>query len=83
MDPVARLNRNSYPRIPFRFQSIRYEVLQHIAYWIFIHGFPRRGLQIDHKDMDRANGKLDNLELVTQSVNIRRRIAAKKKGGKR
>ena len=77
---IARKNRNGYLRIPFRHAGIRYEVMAHVAYWIYKTGrWPKGKLQVNHKDLDRANNHIDNLELVTQSQNIRHRIKARKK----
>lgn len=77
---AARTNRNGYRRIPFRLAGNRYEVMEHVAFWIWFHrSFPPRGLQINHKDLDRQNGQAHNLELVTQSGNIKHRIAARRR----
>lgn len=86
---AGRPNRNGYMRIPFRFRGRRYEIMEHWAVWLYCGGkWPPPGskLQLNHKDLDRANNRLDNLELVTQSVNIRHARKARqmgKKAGKR
>lgn len=81
--PAGRRNRNGYTRIPFRFHGCRYDLMEHILIWIYKHKrLPiRQGklLQINHKDLCRNNNHPDNLELTTQSENIRHRIAERKK----
>lgn len=84
---VGRANRNGYRRIPFRFLGHRFEIMEHVAYFIHKKGiWPTGEMQINHKDLDRSNGTIDNLELMTQSENIKHANAARragKKGGKR
>lgn len=84
---VGRANRNGYRRIPFRFLGHRFEIMEHVAYFIHKKGiWPTGELQVNHKDLDRSNGAIENLELMTQSENMKHMIAARKagkKGGKR
>ena len=84
---VGRANRNGYRRIPFRFLGHRFEIMEHVAYFIHRKGiWPTGEMQINHKDLDRSNGTIDNLELMTQSENMKHSAAmrkAGKKGGKR
>lgn len=84
---VGRANRNGYRRIPFRFLGHRFEIMEHVAYFIHKKGiWPTGEMQVNHKDLDRSNGTIDNLELMTQSENIKHANAARragKKGGRR
>lgn len=84
---VGRANRNGYRRIPFRFLGHRFEIMEHVAYFIHKKGiWPTGEMQINHKDLDRSNGTIENLELMTQSENIKHANAARragKKGGRR
>lgn len=84
---VGRANRNGYRRIPFRFLGHRFEIMEHVAYFIHKKGiWPTGELQVNHKDLDRSNGTIENLELMTQSENMKHSAAARKagkKGGKR
>lgn len=77
---AARTNRNGYRRIPFRFQGRRYEIMEHVAFWIHSKGFPPRGLQVNHRNLDRSNGSLDNLDLKTQGGNIKHAARLRKAG---
>lgn len=78
---AARPNRNGYRRIPFRLAGIRYEVMEHVAFWIWWHGkLPPRGLQVNHIDLDRSNGRLGNLELIGQSGNLKHAARMRKAG---
>ena len=77
--PAARLNRNGYLRVPFRFAGHRFEIMAHVAHWIYQTGkWPTGKLQINHRDMRRSNNHVSNLELVTQSENIRHRIEVRR-----
>lgn len=46
-------------------------VLAHVLVWTWIHGPVPEGMQINHKDLDKANNEPSNLEIVTASGNIR------------
>lgn len=85
--PASRPNRNGYRRIPFRLGGQRFEVMEHVAFWIWKTGtWPRKGMQVNHKDLDRGNGRLENLELVSQGRNLRHAAEMRRngvKGGKR
>lgn len=83
---ASRANRNGYRRVPFHLGGQRFEVMEHVAYWIWKTGKWPGKKQVNHKDLDRSNGRLENLELVTQAQNLRHAHAARKaglKGGKR
>lgn len=68
-----------YLRLTFRGEDgAILQVMAHRLVWaVNNQSIPDEGLQIDHIDMRRQNNHPANLELVTQSVNIRRRVAMK------
>lgn len=43
----------------------------HSVVWMYFNGFYRAGLEINHKDGNKLNNKISNLELVTHSENMR------------
>ena len=53
----------------------------HRVVWEAFNGRIERRLEINHKDLDRANNKLDNLELITHQQNIQHAIDAYKTKG--
>ena len=80
---ASRGNRNGYRRIPFRLGGVRFEVMEHVALWIHETGkWPRAGEQVNHKDLDRGNGRLENLELVTQGENLKHAHAMRRNGAR-
>jgi hypothetical protein len=52
-----------------------WKVLAHVLVWTHIHGAIPAGLQVNHKDLVKANNEPSNLELVTGSGNIRHSYA--------
>ena len=48
-----------------------FAVLSHILIWVHANGDIPEGMQINHKDMDKSNNALSNLEIVTPSENMR------------
>jgi hypothetical protein len=50
-------------------------VMAHRVIWTLLRGPIPAGLQVNHKDLDKRNNRLDNLELVTGSGNIRHSYA--------
>lgn len=48
-----------------------HSVMAHRLVWTVLCGGIPDGLQINHKDLDKQNNHPDNLEVVTQSQNIR------------
>ena len=52
----------------------------HVLVWLKYKGSIPQGLQLNHKDLDRCNNKLSNLELVTHSGNWHHAAAAGRRG---
>jgi HNH endonuclease/Homeodomain-like domain len=46
-------------------------VMAHRVIWEWAHGPIPEGLQINHKDLNKQNNRMDNLELMTNLENIR------------
>ena len=55
--------------------------LHHHVVWLFFNGRIEEGLQINHKDLDKKNNKIENLEVVTDREN--KRHAFKNKSNRR
>lgn len=50
-------------------------VMAHRVIWEWSHGPIPEGLQINHKDLNKQNNRLDNLELVTNLENMKHSFA--------
>ncbi len=51
------------------------KVMAHRLVWETAHGPIPEGMQINHKDLDKTNNRLSNLEVVTPAENIRHSYA--------
>lgn len=51
------------------------KVMAHRIVWETAHGPIPEGMQINHKDLDKSNNRLSNLEVVTPAENIRHSYA--------
>lgn len=72
-----QLNRGYY-RVFVRYgNKIRKRWLVHILVYETFCGKIPQGMQVDHKDRNRLNNKLDNLKLVTPSENNVNRVLPK------
>jgi hypothetical protein len=78
---ISRLNRNGYRRITIYLGGFRLRVMEHLAFWIWATGrWPKRNQEINHIDLNRENGRLDNLELVTRSKNMKHSYEMRRQG---
>ena len=68
-------NRWGYPRIEVCRQGKRIDVYVHrlVAYALWGDAIFQPGIEIDHIDRNRANTRGDNLRMMTQADNTRRR----------
>ena len=57
--------------------------LVHRLVWEAFHGEIPARLEINHKDLDKTNNRLDNLDLVTHQDNLIHRFTAKKRAPNR
>lgn len=65
-----------YLRITWRDGDTIRQVMAHRLIWAVVNGHIPPYLQIDHISMRRRDNRLQNLELVSQSENIKRRHRA-------
>lgn len=80
VDQVHAFNGHSRnPELAYRQVSLKVPDLDsvklaaHVMIWTVANGrWPREGMVIDHRDRDRQNNALSNLEEVSQSENVRR-----------
>jgi hypothetical protein len=59
---------NTSPRGYRRIMLDGFMVFEHVLAWFYVHGeWPH--LQVDHRDTDKANNRIENLRLATNSQN--------------
>ena len=73
---LSRKCRNGYYLVRKMYNSHTYHFCEHRVIWYFCNGEFDESLTINHKDFDRTNNNINNLELVTQKENIRYTIDA-------
>lgn len=67
---LSRQARNGYYVVRRMYDNICYYFVEHRIIWYFNNGEFDESLVVNHKDFDRANNNIDNLELVTQKENV-------------
>jgi len=55
-------------------KGVRYTFCEHRCVWVWFNGDIPDGYEINHIDANRSNNRIENLELVTHSENIRHMI---------
>lgn len=65
----SKLMRNGYYMTSAQYNGKMYYFMEHRVIWVWNNGPIPSGLVINHKDYNRANNALDNLELLTQKEN--------------
>lgn len=73
---LSRKCRNGYYLLRKMYDNHTYHFCEHRVIWYFCCGEFDQSLTINHKDFDRTNNNITNLELVTQKDNIRYTIDA-------
>lgn len=68
---AGKATRNGYRTIALQKDKEIYTFCEHRCVWVWFNGEIEDGLVINHKDFDRANNKIENLELLTQAENIK------------
>lgn len=76
---LSRQGRNGYYTLRKMFGGHTYYFMEHRVAFYFAHGEFDESLQINHKDFDRGNNRIENLELMTCKENIHYTIAAGRK----
>ena len=66
---LSRQARNGYYIVRKMYNTINYTFMEHRVIWYFYYGKFDKSLVINHKDFDRANNDINNLELITQKEN--------------
>ena len=67
---ASKLMRNGYYLTSAQYDNKMYYFMEHRVVWVWYNGNIPDNLVINHKDYDRANNRIDNLELVTQKENV-------------
>ena len=65
----SKLMRNGYYMTAAQYDGKTYYFMEHRVIWVWHNGPIPAGLVINHKDYNRANNSIDNLELMTQKEN--------------
>ena len=66
---ASKLMRNGYYMTSAQYDGKTYYFMEHRVIWVWHNGAIPEGLVINHKDYNRANNALDNLEIMTQKEN--------------
>ena len=66
---ASRLMRNGYYMTSAQYDGKTYYFMEHRVIWVWNNGSIPKGLVINHKDYNKANNSIDNLELMTQKEN--------------
>jgi NTP pyrophosphatase (non-canonical NTP hydrolase) len=67
--PLSRKSRNGYYMLRKMYEHHAYYFCEHRVIWYFCNGAFDTSLQINHKDFDRTNNNIENLELITAKEN--------------
>lgn len=65
----SKLLRNGYWITVAQYNKKNYYFMEHRVIWVWHNGAIPEGLVINHKDYNRGNNNIDNLELMTQKEN--------------
>lgn len=68
--PLSRMCRNGYYMVRKMYDHKTYHFMEHRVIWYFCVGSIDESMVINHKDFDRANNNITNLELVSQKENV-------------
>lgn len=66
----SKLMRNGYYMINACYDKKHYYFMEHRVIYCWLKGAIPDGLVVNHKDYNRTNNNIDNLELVTQKENV-------------
>ena len=65
----SKLMRNGYYMTSAQYEGKMYYFMEHRVIWVWNNGAIPNGLVINHKDFNRSNNDIANLELMTQKEN--------------
>lgn len=68
--PLSRMCRNGYYMVRKMYDNHAYHFMEHRVIWYFCTGSIDENMVINHKDFDRTNNNISNLELISQKDNI-------------
>lgn len=66
---ASKLMRNGYYLTSAQYNNKIFYFMEHRVIWCWCNGVIPRGMVINHKDYNRANNAIDNLEVLTQKDN--------------
>ena len=66
----SKLMRNGYYMTSAKYDGKMYYFMEHRVIWVWNNGTIPKGLVVNHKDYNRANNALSNLEIITQKENV-------------
>lgn len=67
---AGKLTRNGYRTLSLQKDNEIYTFCEHRCVWTWFNGEIPDGMVINHKDFDRSNNRIENLEAVTHSENM-------------
>lgn len=67
---ASKLMRNGYYMTSAQYDGKVYYFMEHRVIWVWNNGAIPKGFVINHKDYNRANNDIKNLEVVTQKENV-------------
>lgn len=67
---ASKLMRNGYYMTSASYDGKTYYFMEHRVIWVWLNGPIPKGLVINHKDYNRTNNDISNLEILTQKENI-------------
>lgn len=66
---ASKLMKNGYYLTSAAYDGKMYYFMEHRVIWVWLNGAIPEGMVINHKDYNRSNNAIDNLELMTQKQN--------------
>ena len=70
----GKQNKNGYRTISLNKNHVEYTFCEHRCVWVWLNGAIPDGYEINHIDAERGNNRIENLELVTHSENMRHAV---------
>lgn len=67
---ASKLMRNGYYMTSAQYDNKVYYFMEHRVIWVWHNGAIQKGLVVNHKDYNKANNAITNLELMTQKENV-------------